>query len=145
MAEVVTPVRTTRRPWQAWTLAAVELFIVVQATWGGIALISDQWTLPRDWLTRTPFDTWVGPGWMLIVLVAIPHLLSAVAIVVEPRSPRLGILAGVLAGASLLIWIAAQIVLLQVFFFLQPVIAVIGVLEIGLALWWRRRIAPTDP
>ena len=34
-----------------------------------------------------------------------------------------------LAGASLLVWIAMQLALLQVFFFLQPVIAVIGVVE----------------
>jgi hypothetical protein len=28
----------------------------------------------------------------------------------------------------------------QVYFFLQPVIAVIGVAELVLALWWRRRL-----
>ena len=134
-----TPPRASapRRPWQCWALAVVELFIVVQATFGGIALIGDTWQMNRDWLQRTPFDSWVGPGWMLIALIAVPHLAAAVAALM-PRSPRLGILGGLLAGASLILWIAVQVATLQVFFFLQPVIVVVGVVEIALALWWRR-------
>jgi hypothetical protein len=128
------------RGWQAWALAVVELFVAYQAVSGGIGLITDTWQLPTDWLTRTPFTTWVGPGWILIGLVAVPHVLAAVPVVLLPRRPRLGITAGMLAGASLLVWIAVQIALLQVFFFLQPVIAVIGLIELGLALWWRARL-----
>ncbi len=134
---IATARATWRRPWQAWTLATVEIFIAIQGVIGGVGLISDTWAMPRDWLTRTPFDTWAGPGWMLIALIAIPHLAAAIGVFV---STRLGILGGVLAGLSLLIWIAAQIALLQVFFVLQPVIAVVGFVEIGLALWWRHRL-----
>jgi hypothetical protein len=32
-----------------------------------------------------------------------------------------------------------QLALLQVYFFLQPVIAIIGLIEAGLAYWWLRR------
>ncbi|MGV9792686.1 hypothetical protein [Gordonia sp. NPDC003422] len=127
---------TRRRPWQCWMLAVIELLIAAQATYGGLSLIADTWQMNRDWLERTPFDSWVGPGWMLIALIAVPHLAAAIAALV-PSSPRLGVLGGVLAGATLLLWIVVQIATLQVFFFLQPVIAVVGVLEIGLALWWR--------
>ena len=66
-------------------------------------------------------------------------LLAAIPIVVLPYNSRLGILTGVLAGSSLLLWIGSQLALLQVYFFLQPVVAVIGLVEIGLALWWRAR------
>jgi hypothetical protein len=132
--------RTHARPWQAWTLAVVELFVAYQAVSGGIGLITDTWHMPAEWLTRTPFTTWVGPGWILIGLVAVPHLLAAVPVVALPRRPRLGVLAGLLAGASLLIWIVMQLALLQQFFFLQPVIAGIGVIELALALWWRARL-----
>ncbi|MBI4900976.1 MAG: hypothetical protein HY829_10920 [Actinobacteria bacterium] len=52
----------------------------------------------------------------------------------------MGILAGLLAGGSLLVWIVMQLALLQVYFFLQPVIAGIGVVEAGLAYSWLRRI-----
>lgn len=140
-ATVTRPVQRKRRTWQAWVLAAVELFICYQAVNGGIGLITDTWDLPTEWLQRTPFTTWVGPGWILICLVGLPQLLAAVPVLVLPSRPRLGILAGYLAGGSLLLWIAIQVALLQVFFFLQPVIAVIGLVEAGLAFWWQRRIA----
>lgn len=131
-----------RRPWQAWTLAAVELFVAYQAFSGGVGLITDSWKLPADWLVRTPFETWVGPGWVLIGLIGVPHLLAVVPVILLPGRPQLGILAGLLAGGSLLVWIAVQLALLQVYFFLQPVIAVIGLVEAGLAYWWRHRDGP---
>ena len=124
-------------PWQAWTLAAVEVFVAYQAVSGAVGLITDNWRMPTEFLARTPFSTWVGPGWLLIALIAVPHLLAAIPIVLLPDNPRLGILAGALAGSSLVLWIGMQLVLLQMYFFLQPVVAVIGLVEIGLALWWR--------
>ena len=137
---VIAPTRT-RRTWQAWTLAAVELFVVYQAVSGGIGLMADSWQLPAAWLVRTPFHTWVGPGWILIGLIGVPHLLAAVPVLALPGRPKLGVLAGYLAGGSLIGWITLQLALLQVYFFLQPVIAVIGLIEAGLAHWWRRRLA----
>lgn len=135
----VAPTRT-RRTWQAWTLAAVELFVAYQAVSGGVGLMTDSWQLPTEWLVRTPFETWVGPGWLLICLIGVPHVLAAVPQVLLPARPRLGILAGYLAGASLLVWILMQVSLLQVYFFLQPVIVVIGLIEAGLAYWWHHRV-----
>lgn len=134
-------IATTRkhRAWQAWALGAVELFVAYQAVSGGVGLITDTWQLPTEWLVRTPFASWVGPGWVLIGLVGVPHVLAAVPPLLMPARPRLGILAGYLAGGSLLVWIGMQLAILQVYFFLQPVIAVIGVVEAGLALWWHRR------
>ncbi len=129
------------RAWQAWALALLELLVSYQAVDGGIGLITDTWQLPQEWLVRTPFTDWVGPGWVLIALVGLPHLLAAVPTLLMPARPRLGVLAGLLAGGSLVLWIAVQVALLQVFFFLQPVIVVIGLLEAGLALWWRRRLS----
>jgi uncharacterized membrane protein len=81
----------------------------------------------------------VGPGWILIGLIGVPHLLAAVPTLLMPTRARLGILAGFLAGGALLVWIVMQLALLQVYFFLQPVIVIIGVLEAGLAYWWLRR------
>jgi len=82
---------------------------------------------------------------VLIGLIAVPHLLAAIPPLFLPGNPRLGILAGILAGASLLVWITVQLALLQVFFFLQPVIAGFGVVELVLALLWRRRVRPPAP
>ena len=129
------------RPWQAWALVLFELIVAGQAVYGGVGLITDTWQMPDEWLARTPFSTWSGPGWALIGLIAVPHVLAAIPVVFLPRRPRLGIVAGLLAGASLLIWIGAQLALLQLYFFLQPVIVGIGLIEIALALWWRRQLS----
>ncbi|HEY3340116.1 MAG TPA: hypothetical protein VGK18_16575 [Propionicimonas sp.] len=137
------PIRT-RRPWHAWVLAAIHLFVAYQAVSGGVGLMTNTWNLPSDYLTRTPFTTWTGPGWILIALVAVPQAVAAVPALVLPGRPRLGILAGLLGGASLLLWIAVQLALLQEYFFLQPVVAAIGVVEIGVAVLWRRRLALRD-
>jgi hypothetical protein len=134
----------SRRTWQAWTLGAIELLVTYQAVSGGIGLMTNSWHLPTEWLVRTPFDTWVGPGWILIGLIGVPHLLAAVPTLLLPGRARLGVLAGFLAGGSLLVWIAMQLALLQILFFLQPVIAVIGVIEAVLAYWWLRRTLRDD-
>jgi hypothetical protein len=51
-----------------------------------------------------------------------------------------------LAGAALVLWIAVQLALLQRYFFLQPVIAGLGVVEVLLAwAWWRRERGAHSP
>ena len=134
----------TGRRWQTWVLVVIEAFVTYQAISGGIGLITDTWKLSTDWLARTPFDSWVGPGWILIGLVAVPQVLAAIPKLFLPRRPGLGILAGVLAGVNLLIWIGLQLAVLQIYFFLQPVIAAIGVIEIVLAWWWRADLRRTN-
>jgi hypothetical protein len=145
MTVTTTATTRTHRTWQARALAVVEIFVAYQAVSGGVGLMTDSWQLPTEWLVRTPFQTWVGPGWLLICLIGVPHVLAAVPPVLLPARPRLGIQAGYLAGASLLVWIVMQVSLMQVYFFLQPVIAVIGLIEAGLAYWWHRRTRPSGP
>ena len=133
------------RTWHAWVLAAIQLFVAYQAVSGGIGLMTNAWDLPGEYLSRTPFTTWTGPGWILLTLVAVPQFVAAIPALVLPGRPRLGILAGVLGGVGLLVWIALQLALLQEYFFLQPVVAVIGLAEIVIACLWRRRITAAGP
>jgi hypothetical protein len=51
---------------------------------------------------------------------------------------RPGLAAGYLAGLLLVAWIAVQLLILRRYFFLQPVIAGIGAVEILLAWRWQR-------
>lgn len=134
-----------RRTGTAWTLAGMELFVSLSALAGGSALMTDQWSMPREWLTHTPFETWTAPGVALIAVIALPHLVAAVVAAVPSVPARLGILGGLLAGSSLMVWIIIQIALLQVFFFLQPVLFVVGIGEIALAIRWRRVRCPSTP
>ncbi len=121
------------------------MLVAYQAVDGGLALADDRWQMPREWLHNTPFDTWTGPGLVLVAAIGVPHALAAVAIVLLPADARIGILGGLLSGASLVAWIGIQIALLQVFFFLQPVIVVVGIVEISLAVLWRRALARHPP
>lgn len=132
------PVRTrTRRPWPAWVLAGLEVLVGVNAVIGGWKLIDDGFGLPTEWLAHLPVDTWAWPGVGLIVGVALPQFGAAAAAVLGPR-PEVGWWLGLAVGGALVIWIVGQLALLQRYFFLQPVIAGCGLIEIGLALWWRR-------
>jgi hypothetical protein len=57
---------------------------------------------------------------------------------VTQRDPRAG-LVGLVIGATLVLWILVQLAVLQRSFFLQPVIAGIGVLEVLLSWAWIHR------
>lgn len=129
-----------RRTAAGWALAIVEVLVAFAAVAGGLALVGDQWAMPREWLLNTPFATWTGPGIALIAAVAIPQLVAAAAIAMPSVPARLGIIGGLLAGVSLIAWIVLQLALLQVFFFLQPAMIVVGIVEIVLALRWRRGV-----
>ena len=72
---------------------------------------------------------------LLLAGVAAPQLLAAAMIVTRHRA---ALWASYLAGLALLAWIGVQLLVLQRFFFLQPVIAALGVGEVGLAWLWQR-------
>jgi hypothetical protein len=113
----------------------VLLLVAANAVFGGIGLMSNGMGMPRDWLARTPFDSWTMPGVALLVTVALPQVAVAGLIV---AGHRWAFLAGVAVGAGLVLWIVVQVLLLRRYFFLQPVIAGFGVLEMALAWGWHR-------
>ena len=94
--------------------------------------------MPDGWLAGTPLTSWVLPGVALLIGVAVPQLAAAVLI---GAGARLGLAAGYLAGLLLVAWIAVQLLILRRYFFLQPVIAGIGAVEVLLAWRWQRRRA----
>jgi hypothetical protein len=71
----------------------------------------------------------------LLIGVAVPQLAAAALI---GAGARPGLAAGYLAGLLLVAWIAVQLLILQRYFFFQPVIAGIGAAEILLAWRWQR-------
>ena len=85
-------------------------------------------TAPQRW-DVTPRRGWAG-GALLVVLalVAVNAVYGGI---------------GVVAGAALVLWIAVQLLVLQRYFFLQPVIAGFGVLEMVLAWRWIHRSRTT--
>ena len=127
------------RGWEGATLLGLLLFVGAAAVYGGVGLIVDGMGMPLDWLDRLPVDTWTWPGVALLATVALPQLVGAW--LVWRRDPRAGAV-GALVGACLVLWILVQLALLQRYFFLQPLIAAIGLAELGVALLWVRRSTP---
>ena len=127
--------RTQQRPWQQWALVAVLLVVAANAVYGGIGLIVNGMGMPDDWLTRTPFDSWVLPGVALLTTVAVPQVWGLVVVWRGgDRAPN----AALLVGLALVVWIVVQLLVLRRYFFLQPVIAFLGLAEAMLSVAWAR-------
>jgi hypothetical protein len=122
-----------RRTAWGWLLAGVSGLVAGAALWGGVALARNGYDMPTEWLQGTPFTSWTVPGLALVVGVTLPQAVLAGLVTVGSRWARL---AGIGCGALLLAWIAIQLLVLQQVFFLQPVVAVIGMLEFWLAHEW---------
>lgn len=123
-----------RRTRWAWLVAGVAAMVAVAAVWGGVFLIEDGYGMSVRWLEGTPFTSWTWPGVALVVGVAAPQATLAGLVTAGSRWARL---VGIACGALLVAWIAVQLVVLQRFFLLQPMIAVVGVLEIWLVRQWQ--------
>ncbi len=132
----------TRRGWRAWLLTGIALFLTAAAIFGGTQLVRDGFGMPLSWLRQTPFTSWTLPGIALLIGVAMPQLTVALLIA---TTRRVALAASYLAGFTLIAWIAVQMLVLQRYFFLQPVIAGFGVAEILLARAWQHLARRRQP
>ena len=135
-------VRTSPKPatenGRAWGVIALEALTAIAAAYGGFGLIWDDAVgMPDDWLVGTPFRSWTLPGVLLLLVVGLP---MAVAVVLELRRSGWAGVASVVAGAALIGWIAVELLVMQKFNVLQPVMLLVGLAVLMLALWdWRHR------
>jgi hypothetical protein len=127
-----------RRSWPAWVLAGLAAIVGAGAAMGGLQLLRDGFGMPLSWLSHTPLTGWTLPGLALLIGVAVPQL-TVLALIA--MASRWALLAGYLAGIALVAWIIVQILVLQRYSFLQPVIACLGILQVVLARAWQRQAA----
>lgn len=119
-----------------WILSGLESLVAVAAVCGGVGLIADNAIgMLDDWLVGTPFRSWVLPGVLLLLVVAVP---MAVAAVMELRCSPWAAVASVAAGAAQVGWIAAQLAIMQRYFVLQPVMMTLGLVVVLVAVAVRR-------
>lgn len=130
------PVRAVTHPVARATLVCVEGFVTAGAVFGGVGLIADNaiGMLP-EWLERTPFTSWLWPGVLLLLLVAVPMGIAGYA---EITRRRWAFAASLIAGSAQVGWIGAQWVIMQRYFFLQPIMLACGIGVIALACWVHR-------
>ena len=125
-------VLSAQRPW--W-LICLEVFIAVQAVYGGVSLVVGAWGLDPGPLPVV--DDWTLPGIALVLVVAAPMLTAAwLELWAHPQAA----LASLVAGTLLMGWIALQLLLLpSMHLWLQPVCLLAGALVAGGGLRrWRR-------
>lgn len=133
---MATHVATTSSAHAHRITAGVELAIAAAAVYGGVGLMADAIGMSDDWLSGTPFRSWVLPGVLLILVVAVP--MTVAAVLELRRSPWAGI-ASVTAGAAQIGCIAAQLLIMQRYHVLQPVMMTVGLLVVLAALAVHRR------
>lgn len=118
-------------------LAISCLFTGASAVYGGVELIRDGFGLPTSWLDGTWFGTWTFPGVLLLAFVAAPMLVAAGML----WRRAFGAEAAMVAGAMLAGWIIGQMAVVR-YFFLQPVMLLVGLAVAGLGYLALER-APT--
>ena len=123
----------TRADGASRSLMTVLAVVAVSAVYGGIGLMTTGIGMSQDMLAGTPFSSWTLPGLALLAFVAVPQAVAAGLVAVCHRWAGL---AAIVAGAGLVGWIGAEVLLVGQYFVLQPVIVVLGLVEIGLAAWW---------
>jgi len=79
--------------------------------------------MPDRWLRGTPFTSWVVPGAFLLLVVAVPMGMAAV---VEASRSAWAALASISAGAAQVGWIGAELLMMQRYNVLQPVMLGVG-------------------
>jgi hypothetical protein len=137
------------RPFLLWLLIILLVFIGVGAIISGAMLFITpdghlfQWTTEQ--LTGTPFSNYLIPGLILFTLLGLFPLFVSYGLLKKPnwawpktinpiKKQHWAWTASWVAGTIMLIWIVVETALLGLISFLQPVIAVYGLLIIILTL-----------
>ena len=133
------PVRTPHVAGQVrthWSLVVIETLVAAAALYGGIGLIwNNAIGMPADWLGGTPFRSWVLPGVLLVLVVAVP---MTVAAVLEARRSPWAPVASIIAGGAQIAWIGAELLVMQRYDVLQVIMLGVGLVVLLLAVYLRR-------
>jgi menaquinone-dependent protoporphyrinogen oxidase len=116
-------------------LAGLCLAVGTSAVVGGAALVArpdgSLLHMPRSYLETTPFESFLVPGLVLLVVVGFGHMLAGFAL---RRRGRLGPFAAIGAGSTLVTWIATEMALLREINGLQLTYLALGIAIIVVAV-----------
>jgi hypothetical protein len=136
------------RPTEAWILAGILGFIGIGGLVTGPLLIADPTGAVIgarvSWLEATPLHDWAPVGWFLLVVMGVVPSVIALGVVTRfawPLAERLdpsasehwSWMAAQVMGGGLLVWIALQLVLIDLHGGPQPLFGVLGVALLVLA------------
>lgn len=133
---------TQRRGIILYALAAALGFQGLSGIAGGIGLVTDPTggnvQIPLEWLQGSPFDDYLIPGWILLVMLGMGPLIVLGGLWQERPWAKL---ASVGVGIALVVWIGVEILLIG--YHAQPPLqlayGLLGLLILGLAVRLPRR------
>jgi hypothetical protein len=115
------------RPGWAYLLLLCLVLLGVSAVYGGVSLVLDPTGgllgMPFEWIQGTVFGDYLVPGLVLLGVLGIGSFIVAYGLL---RRSLWAWPAGMALGVATIVWIVVQLVIVQRYFFLQPVIATIG-------------------
>ncbi len=113
-------------------LVALEVFGALSALVGAIlALALNGAGVPLTYLANSPFSSFTVPGLLLGVVIGGTQAAAAAALLTRSRS---GLLLSAVAGFGMLIWIFAELAIIQQYSWLQAVYFVHGGTELLLVI-----------
>jgi CubicO group peptidase (beta-lactamase class C family) len=116
--------------WNRALLGALLTLGAINAFGGGYYGLTGASGVPVEWLAGSPFSDYSIPS--LILFVVVGGAFSFAAVAVFRRSP-LARISAFIAGIVVLVWIAVQLAIIGYVSWMQPAIAVSGVLVLLLA------------
>ena len=118
----------------------LQIFIAVGAVGGGLVLLIDPsgqgMGFSVELLSGSPFSSYLIPGLVLFAVIGIGNFTAAF---LSFRKHRIAGLAGILLGGFLAAWILIQVWIVGWLIWLQPFMLALGVLELVLGIFMRRR------
>jgi uncharacterized membrane protein len=121
-------------------LGALQAFIGLGALGGGFMLVSDPsgsaLGLPMSLLEGSPFLDFLIPGMFLLAVNGIGSMVGAGLSFTRRRYTQE---IAIVLGAILVAWILIQVVIISSFHWLHVLYFILGVVELGIGLYIRRR------
>jgi hypothetical protein len=121
-------------------LGAIQAFIGLGALGGGLMLVRDPsgsaLELPMSLLEGSPFPDFLIPGMFLIAVNGVGSMIGAGLSFTRRRYAQE---IAIVLGAILVAWIVIQVVIISSFHWLHVLYFILGVVELGIGLYIRRR------
>lgn len=121
-------------------LGAIQAFIGLGALGGGFMLVRDPsgsaLELPMSLLEGSPFPDFLIPGLFLLAVNGVGSMIGAGLSFTRRRYAQE---IAIVLGAILVAWIVIQVVIISSFHWLHVLYFILGVVELGIGLYIRRR------
>jgi hypothetical protein len=123
------------RPVWTYPLLGCLLFLGASAVYGGLSLVLDPTGrtlgLPFEWIEGTVFGDYLVPGVVLLAVLGGGSFVVAYGVL---RRTRWAWPAGAALGTATVVWILVQVATVRQYFFLQPIVAGLGVAIVALLM-----------